>query len=128
MQRRTLGYVRVSSNEQALRGDSLDALRCSLENFAIATGRSLHDVIVDAGEGAKDLRRPGLSRLLGDVNDNRVDAVLIAKLDRLTRSVKDLADLVSLFETTSGRYRKQFREPRHDNPGWSSDVKPSCER
>ena len=49
-------------------------------------------------ESAKNLNRPGLQRLLTSVNGGKVNAVIIAKLDRLTRSVKDLCSLLELFE------------------------------
>jgi DNA invertase Pin-like site-specific DNA recombinase len=58
----------------------------------------LLDVIIDGGESAKNLNRPGLQRLLTFVDSGRVEAVIIAKLDRLTRSVKDLCSLLELFE------------------------------
>jgi DNA invertase Pin-like site-specific DNA recombinase len=58
----------------------------------------LIDVIVDGGESAKSLNRPGLQKLLGMVNEGKVQAVIVAKLDRLTRSVKDLCGLLELFE------------------------------
>jgi site-specific DNA recombinase len=53
---------------------------------------------VDGGESAKSLNRPGLQRLLGLVNAGKIDAVIVAKLDRLTRSVKDLCGLLELFD------------------------------
>ena len=58
----------------------------------------MFEVIVDGGESAKNLNRPGLQRLLALVDSGKVEAVIIAKLDRLTRSVKDLCSLLELFE------------------------------
>ena len=58
----------------------------------------LFEVIVDGGESAKNLNRPGLQRLLTWVDSGKVEAVIIAKLDRLTPSVKDLCSLLELFE------------------------------
>ena len=49
-------------------------------------------------ESAKSLNRPGLQRLMALVNGGKVQAVIVAKLDRLTRSVKDLCGLLELFE------------------------------
>jgi DNA invertase Pin-like site-specific DNA recombinase len=62
--------------------------------MAVVQGAELLDVIVDAGESAKSLSRPGMARLLFLVDTGAVDTVIIAKLDRLTRSVKDLAELL----------------------------------
>ena len=58
----------------------------------------LLDVIVDAGESAKDLDRPGMARVLEMVASRAVGMVIIAKLDRLTRSVRDLAVLLEQFQ------------------------------
>src|SRR5260221_5702851 len=66
--------------------------------MATVRGGELDEVIVDGGESAKDLNRPGVQRLMGLVNGGRVQAVIVAKLDRLTRSVKDLCGLLELFE------------------------------
>ena len=66
--------------------------------MATVQGAVLADVIVDGGESAKSLQRPGVQRLLALVEDRSVNAVIVAKLDRLTRSVKDLCGLLELFE------------------------------
>jgi len=58
----------------------------------------LIDSIVDGGESAKSLNRPGMTRLLALVDAGEVQAVIIAKPDRLTRSVKDLCTLLERFE------------------------------
>jgi site-specific DNA recombinase len=58
---------------------------------------TLLDVVSDAGASAKNLQRPGLERLLALVDARSVDVVIVAKLDRLTRSVRDLADLLDRF-------------------------------
>ena len=66
--------------------------------MAVVQGAELADVIVDAGESAKSLDRPGMARLLALVDSKAVDVVIIAKLDRLTRSVADLAELLKRLE------------------------------
>src|SRR5436190_12532174 len=66
--------------------------------MAVVQGADLVDVIIDAGESAKSLQRPGMVQLLALVDAGAVDTVIIAKLDRLTRSVADLAELVKRFE------------------------------
>lgn len=58
----------------------------------------LLDVIVDTGESAKDLDRPGMVRILELVGSRAIEMVIVAKLDRLTRSVKDLAVLLEQFQ------------------------------
>ena len=95
---KTVGYVRVSTDKQAERGISLEAQEAKIRAMATVQGAELIDVIVDGGESAKSLNRPGLRRLMGLVNSGGVQAVIVAKLDRLTRSVKDLYGLLELFE------------------------------
>src|SRR5580765_8044508 len=93
-----IGYVRVSTDRQAEYGVSLDAQEAKIRAMATVQGAELIDVIVDGGESAKSLNRPGLQRLMGLVNGGKVRAVIVAKLDRLTRSVKDLCGLLEMFE------------------------------
>ena len=93
-----IGYVRVSTDRQAEQGVSLEAQEAKIRAMATVQSAELLDVIVDGGESAKSLNRPGLQRLLALINTGKVQAVIVAKLDRLTRSVKDLCALLELFE------------------------------
>jgi DNA invertase Pin-like site-specific DNA recombinase len=95
---RAIGYVRVSTDKQADRGVSLEAQTAKIQAMAVVQGAELVDTIVDAGETAKSLRRPGMVRLLALVDAGAIDTVIIAKLDRLTRSVADLAVLLKRLE------------------------------
>jgi site-specific DNA recombinase len=93
-----VGYARVSTEKQADFGVSLEAQTEKIKAMAVVQGAPLSDVIVDAGESAKSLNRPGMAKLLTLVDAGAVDTVIIAKLDRLTRSVADLAELLKRFE------------------------------
>lgn len=92
-----IGYVRVSTKDQADFGVSLEAQAEKVRAMAVVQGAELAEVIIDAGESAKSLDRPGMARLLSLVDTGAVETVIIAKLDRLTRSVKDLAELLERF-------------------------------
>lgn len=94
---RVVGYIRVSTEGQADEGVSLEAQRARLEAFALATDLLLVGVEVDAGLSAKTLERPGLRRALDQLEDEKADGLLVAKLDRLTRSVRDLGELVETY-------------------------------
>jgi site-specific DNA recombinase len=96
-----IGYVRVSTDRQADTGISLDAQAEKIRAMAVVHGAELLDVIVDGGESAKSLQRPGMTQLLAMVEGKRVQAVIVAKLDRLTRSVRDLCELLERFERRS---------------------------
>ncbi len=97
-----IGYIRVSSVEQAQGGHSLDAQRAKLEQYASLYDLNLVEVIVDAGVSAKSLDRPGLLAVLAGLNEGRAEGVLITKLDRISRNVKDMAALIEGY--FSGRF------------------------
>jgi DNA invertase Pin-like site-specific DNA recombinase len=89
-----IGYARVSTDEQAREGVSLEAQRERIEAYATAKGLALADVLVDAGTSGKDLRRPALQELLDRCQRGDVAHVVVLKLDRLTRRTRDLLALV----------------------------------
>lgn len=91
---RTVAYVRVSTEKQADKGVSLEAQEAKIRAYAELYGLELVDVVVDAGVSAKTLDRPGLTRALGMLQGGDAAALLVVKLDRLTRSVRDLGTLV----------------------------------
>jgi DNA invertase Pin-like site-specific DNA recombinase len=92
-----IGYCRVSTDKQSEKGVSLEAQTEKIRAMAVVHGLELIEVVED-GESAKSLHRPGMQRVLEMVRRREVEAVIIAKLDRLTRSVKDLCELLELFE------------------------------
>jgi len=93
-----IGYVRVSTDKQAEACGSLEAQAEKIRAMSVVHSAELLDVIVDGGESAKSMNRPGLRQVLALVEARKVDAVIVAKLDRLTRSVKDLCELLDLFD------------------------------
>ena len=97
MPTRAIAYLRVSTDRQADRGVSLDAQRAKVKAYAQLYDLELLEVIVDAGESAKSLERPGLQQALGMLKAHEADALLVVKLDRLTRSVRDLGHLVEKY-------------------------------
>lgn len=91
---KVLGYVRVSTDEQATSGVSLEAQQTKLEAYASLYDLELVEVIADAGVSAKSFDRPGLQRALSMLRRGKAQGLLVAKLDRLTRSMRDLGTLV----------------------------------
>lgn len=90
--------MRVSTDKQADQGVSLEAQAAKIRAMAVVHGAEVADIIVEAGESAKSLNRPGMARLLQLVDTRQVEVVIIAKLDRLTRSVKDLCVVLEQLE------------------------------
>jgi site-specific DNA recombinase len=91
---KAIGYIRVSTEEQATSGLSLRAQRAKVEGYAKLYDLELVDVIADPGESGKSLNRPGLQRALAMLRKGAADGIVIAKLDRLTRSVGDWQTLI----------------------------------
>ncbi len=92
-----VGYVRVSTSQQGRSGLGLEAQREALERFALAEGLPLHRVFVEieTGKGADALdRRPQLVAALSEARRQR-SAVVVAKLDRLSRDVHFISGLMA---------------------------------
>ncbi len=102
---KAIGYIRVSTQEQATEGVSLEAQKAKIKAYATIKGLDLVDVILDAGESGKDLKRPGISLALSYCQQKQVKHFIVCKLDRLTRSTRDLLELV---ESTFKRNGIQF--------------------
>ena len=89
-----IGYVRVSTEEQAQSGAGLAAQRAAILDEAHRRGWNLIEIVEDAGWSAKDLRRPGISAALAALHSKRADVLVVSKVDRLSRSLLDFAGLV----------------------------------
>lgn len=94
---RTLGYCRVSTDEQRDRGESIAAQKERIRAYCTALGLELDDIIADAGYSAGSLNRPGMAKVLDGIKARTVDRIVVVKLDRLTRSVGDLCTLLERF-------------------------------
>jgi len=92
---RLVGYVRVSTEDQAVNGVSIDAQRERLEAYATAHGYQLIGIESDNGASGKipPMKRAGLRRALETIGNGGADGIVFLKLDRLSRSVRDVLDL-----------------------------------
>lgn len=97
-------YTRVSTQHQAVDGDSLEAQKNEIIRFIELKSRLQGWTIEhiehyeDAGRSAKDQNRPQLQRLKRDVTERKIDKVICFKLDRITRNLTDFAELWELFK------------------------------
>jgi site-specific DNA recombinase len=96
---KAVGYVRVSTQEQADYGYSIDAQIDKVKAYASLYDIELVDVVIDAGVSAKSLKRDGLTNVLQMLDSGVTDAVIIFKLDRLTRDVSDWNYLIKNYFT-----------------------------
>ena len=91
-----IGYIRVSSDQQVQEGLSLTTQSERLHAWATTKGTSLVKIVSDEGISGGTLDRPGLNGILDDLDS--IDALVITQLDRLTRSVHDLGQLLEVFQ------------------------------
>lgn len=101
---RVVAYARVSTADQAGEGVSLAVQSKKLTAYTTATDLELVELVEDAGLSAKTLERPGLQRALWLLEQGQADGLLVLKLDRLTRSVRDLGELVETYFGPSSRW------------------------
>ncbi len=87
-------YVRVSTKEQAEEGYSIDEQLERLRKYCEARDWKIANEYVDAGFSGATLERPAMQRLIKDCNTNKVDMVLVYKLDRLSRKQRDTLYLI----------------------------------
>ena len=93
-------YIRVSTEEQAKEGFSIKAQKIKLSQYALARDWKIFDYFIDDGISGKNIKdRPEINRMLAAVQSGLVDNVLVYKIDRLTRSTKNLIELVDLFNS-----------------------------
>lgn len=93
-QQQVVGYVRVSTEEQAESALGLEAQRERIRAYCLARGWELAGMVEDAGVSAATLSRPGMERVRTIMRRKLAHAVVALKLDRLTRSVSDLQELL----------------------------------
>jgi site-specific DNA recombinase len=93
-------YVRVSTEEQAREGYSIRAQEEKLRAYSMLKDWNIYSVYADEGISGKDIEaRPAIKQLIADVTSGKIKNVLVYKIDRLTRSTKNLIELVELFNT-----------------------------
>lgn len=92
---RVVAYARASTAEQADSGAGLAAQRTAIEAECAHRGWEIVELIEDAGFSAKNLKRPGIQRALELLDAGEVDGLVVAKLDRLSRSMLDFTGLMA---------------------------------
>lgn len=89
-----VGYIRVSTAEQADSGAGLAAQNEAIQAAVEARGWRLVAICEDRGISGKSTRRPGLDRALRLLDHHEAQALVVAKLDRLSRSIVDFVGLM----------------------------------
>ncbi|GAB4449258.1 MAG: recombinase family protein [Anaerolineae bacterium] len=98
MSLRAAGYGRVSTEEQAQSGHSLEAQQQAIEQWAGQKGWQLLEVHLDAGVSGTLSQRPALNRLLRQVDAGQVDVVIVHSIDRLYRHLESLLKTINRWQ------------------------------
>lgn len=85
---RVAAYIRVSTDEQAEKGTSLETQSEQLQLWAKSLNHEVYDQYVDRGYSASNDDRPELRRLMADARQHKFDAVVTTKLDRFFRNLR----------------------------------------
>ena len=110
-------YVRVSTEDQAQEGFSIRAQVDKLKAYSHIKGWEIYDIYSDEGISGKNIvDRPAINKLIDDVNDGKVNNVLVFKIDRLTRNTKNLLELVELFEENNCAFNSLTESVDTDTP------------
>ena len=96
---KAIGYIRVSTEGQATEGVSLDAQASKIRAYCELNDFELVEIICDAGKSAKNTDRDGLQQCLTMLSNNEASALVVYKLDRLSRKVLDALNLISEIES-----------------------------
>ena len=89
-------YIRVSTEDQAREGFSLGEQKEKLMELCKFKGYEVYEIYEDAGISAKDIKhRPAFQKMLNDIKEGKINYIVAYKLDRITRSVRDLEELIS---------------------------------
>src|SRR3989339_1803509 len=91
---KTAIYTRVSTEDQVREGYSLEVQREYLLNYAKQQGYEVFEVYSDEGISAGTTDRPALQKLLKDAKAKQFELVIVYKIDRFSRRLKDLIGLV----------------------------------
>lgn len=110
-ERRLIGYVRVGPMEPRAQRPDLDRQRDEIRAACLANGWALVGVEHDVRSG-RSRRRPGLRSAVAICRAGKADGIVVARLDRLTYDLADLAEIVS--EAVSGRYAIVSLDPAVD--------------
>ncbi len=93
-----VGYCRVSTEEQAISGLGLIAQEDAIRSECVRRNVDLIAIYSDAGVSGKTLSRPALDMAMDDLANGSGNVLMVAKLDRLTRSVHDATGLMATAE------------------------------
>ncbi len=106
MNKRVAIYCRVSTIEQAEEGYSIDEQNIKIREYCEKEGHEIYNLYEDRGISGKNItNRPGIKQLLEDATKNKFDLVVVWKLNRISRKLLDILNIVDLLN----KYNIAFR-------------------
>jgi site-specific DNA recombinase len=95
--KKVIGYVRVSSEIQKLKENSIKNQINEIRNYSNRCGFELVEIFEDLGISGLKSDRKGLEELLNKVRDKNIDGVVVYSLSRMSRKLRDVIDIIDLF-------------------------------
>ncbi len=91
-------YIRVSTDRQVKEGDSLEEQENELKKFCNYRNFKIHRVLIERGKSGGNINCPEYQTLLTDEKSQKINAVVVKKIDRLSRSLLDFEDFMKLLQ------------------------------
>ena len=99
-------YCRVSTTEQAEEGYSIDEQNVKITEYCNKEGHEIYKLYEDRGISGKNItNRPGIKQLLHDATENKFDLVIVWKLNRISRKLLDILNIIELLNKHNIAFR-----------------------
>ncbi|WP_455543960.1 recombinase family protein [Intestinibacter sp.] len=106
MDKKVAIYCRVSTTEQAEEGYSIDEQNIKIREYCERLGHEVYNLYEDRGISGKSINnRPGIKQLLKDATENKFDLVIVWKLNRISRKLLDILNIVELLNKHNIAFR-----------------------
>lgn len=102
--KKAIGYTRVSTIDQAKEGISLEAQAAKIRAYCELNDLELIAIIEDAGKTGKNLKREGIKEVMVMLESGEAEALIVYKLDRLSRKTKDTLELIERIEESGAAF------------------------
>lgn len=86
-------YIRVSTDEQATEGFSIENQKRACKEYAINNGYHIKRIFVEDGKSARTTDRAAFQEMFSTLREEQADAIIVYKIDRLARNVADFANI-----------------------------------
>ena len=97
-------YIRVSTDRQAKEGDSLEEQESELKKFCEYRNFQIHKIYVERGKSGGNTNRPEYQKLVADLEAKKIQAIVVKKLDRLSRSLLDFEQLMTRLQANESEF------------------------